>query len=100
MSGVLAPGFLPLAAAAEWAGVSPRTLRRWFQSGLPRYQAPGGRKILLKPDDLEAFLVRKQQTPIDLEALADATMRELEALGRLKPAKPMRQAGPTKESKS
>ncbi len=70
-------GFLPLADAARWAGVSARTLARWIARGLPKYQAQRGGKVLLRPEDIERFLHR-QATPLpDLDQLVDDVLEGL-----------------------
>ena len=51
---------MPLVEAAAWAGVSPRTLKRWIRRGLPIYQAGPREKVLVKPGDIDQFLTRKQ----------------------------------------
>jgi hypothetical protein len=53
-------GYLPLREAAKWAGVSPRTMKRWFSRGLPRYQAGPRAKVLVRQEDIETFLMRQK----------------------------------------
>lgn len=53
-------GYMPLREAAKWAGVSSRTMKRWFGRGLPKYQAGPREKVLVRREDIEAFLVRQQ----------------------------------------
>ncbi len=65
------PGFLSLTNAAAWAGVSPRTLRRWIAQGLPTYQASPRSKVLLRPSDIELFLTRQQVERPDLNAMVE-----------------------------
>jgi predicted site-specific integrase-resolvase len=65
------PGFLPLAAAANWAGISTRTLVRWIARGLPKYQAQRGGKVLLRISDIERFLGRQTAPQPDLDKLID-----------------------------
>jgi Helix-turn-helix domain len=52
--------WLPIAAAAGRAGVSPRTVKRWIAAGLlsaTRLPSPGGRGHLrVRVGDLEALL--------------------------------------------
>jgi len=71
------PGFLPLAEAATWAGVSSRTLKRWIASGLPKYQAGPRSKVLLRPTDIEAYLTRQVANAPNLNALVDEVVKEL-----------------------
>ena len=73
----LSPGFLPLAQAAAWAGVSPKTMKRWMTKGLPVYQAGPREKILIDPHDIRNFLARKQTNHSDLDNLVEEMVAEL-----------------------
>ena len=73
----LLPGFLPLEQAAAWSGVSKRTLKRWIASGLPKYQAGPGSKVLIRPGDIEAYLTRHQANPPNIDSMVDEVMNEL-----------------------
>lgn len=53
-------GFMPLREAAKWAGVSARTMKRWFGRGLHSYQAGPREKVLVCREDIVAFLQRKR----------------------------------------
>ena len=70
-------GYIPLVAAAAWAGVSPRTLKRWISRGLPIYQAGPREKVLVKPQDIDQFLTRKQAPTPDLGAMVDEVLQGL-----------------------
>ncbi|MCH8041444.1 MAG: helix-turn-helix domain-containing protein [Nitrospinae bacterium] len=70
-------GFLPLSVAATWAGVSPRTLKRWLSQGLPYHQAGPRTKVLIRPADIEKFLTRRQHPTPSLDALVNQTLAEL-----------------------
>ncbi len=73
----LTPGFLPLDRAAAWAGVSIKSLKRWFERGLPYYQpCPRGR-ILVKPGDIEGFLTRRQAPKPTLDRMVDEVLKGL-----------------------
>lgn len=74
----LPPGFLPLASAAAWAGVSPRTLRRWLALGLPRYQASPRSKVLIQLVDIQRFLTRRQE-PAESTGRLDRLVDEVAA---------------------
>jgi len=63
--------------AAAWAGVSPRTMKRWIEQGLPRYQAGPRSKVLVCPTDIEHFLTRRQSPAPDLDAMVNAVMKDL-----------------------
>lgn len=77
--GSLAPGYLPLADAAGWAGVSVRTMKRWIASGLPVYQAMARGKVLVRPADIDAFLTKQQAPKLDLSRLVNEVTRDLRA---------------------
>ena len=78
------PGYLPLITAAEWAGVSQRTMKRWIKKGLPTYQAGPGEKVLIRPDDINAFLSRQQAHVPNLNAMVEEVLNSLksERVGR------------------
>lgn len=71
------PGYLSLKAASLWASVSLKTLKRWIASGLPVYQGSTGGKVLVKPQDIDQFLQRRQVPQVDVNALVDETLREM-----------------------
>jgi hypothetical protein len=77
--GTLAPGYLALADAAAWAGVSVRTMKRWIAGGLPVYQAIARGKKLVRPADIDAFLTRQQAPKPDLSRLVNEVTRDLRA---------------------
>ncbi len=66
-------------ATARREGASTRTVRRWLEKGLPCFQAAPGSKILIKLEDVEAFLTRRCKTQVDLNAMADEVMAEIVA---------------------
>jgi hypothetical protein len=70
-------GFLDKQRAARWASVSMRTLDRWIANGLPVYRSGPRAKPLVRPADIEAFLVREQTPRADLNDLVDETLGEL-----------------------
>lgn len=73
----LRPGYLPLREAARWAGVSPRTLKRWIRRGLPTFQAGPREKVLVRPKDIDNFLVRREKPQISLDAIVEETISSL-----------------------
>lgn len=83
---VLQPGYLSLNHAAAWADVSVKTLRRWIAVGLPVHQAPTGGKVLVKPQEIEQFLTRRQAPKVDIDALVNETWREMHEGWRQKDA--------------
>ena len=74
----LNPGFLPLAEAAQWAGVSPRTMKRWISKGLPYFQEGPRPKVLIRQGDIEEFLTRRQTERPALDVMVDTVMSELQ----------------------
>ena len=70
---------LDIAKTAQRYSSSRRTVKRWLDRGLPFFQAAPGSKILIKPEDVEAFLTRHCRTQVDLNALVDEVMAEIVA---------------------
>ena len=75
------PGYLPIRDAAAWAGVSPKTVRRWIKRGLPFRQAGSRAKVLIRPADIDRFLDQKQVVQVDLNKLVDEVMQDLSNSG-------------------
>lgn len=73
----LQPGYLPLKEAAEWTGISVRTLKRWIGRGLAKHQAGPREKVLIRLADVETFLTKKQQPTVDLEAMIAEVLASL-----------------------
>lgn len=63
-------------AAARYS-VSIQTIRRWIRHGLPYAQPIPGGTVLLRVQDLEAFLQRRTHAGDDLERMVDTTLGEL-----------------------
>ena len=57
--------------------VSVRTVDRWIQRGLAFYQASPKSKILISPQDLEAFLTRKSARKPNLDSMVSDVVQEL-----------------------
>ena len=74
----LQPGYLSLKHAATWADVSPKTVQRWIAAGLPVYQATAGGKVLVRPVDIEHFLQKRQVPQVDIDAMVNETLSEME----------------------
>ena len=72
-------GYLSVKEAAAWAGVSPKTLTRWFRRGLPRYQAGPREKVLVRLDDVNRFLTRIQSATVPLDELVDQVLAEIKS---------------------
>ena len=71
------PGYLTLRGAQAWTGMSQRTIKRWIVAGLPVYQGVTGGKLLVKPQDIDQFLQKRQTPKVDLDALVNETLREI-----------------------
>lgn len=76
-SSTIQPGYLPLSDAAKWAGVSPRTIKRWIARGLVTYQAGLREKVLIKPSDIDQFLTRRHVVKPDLNVMVEEVLRSL-----------------------
>lgn len=73
-------GFLTLEHAAEWGDVSVRTLKRWIERGLPKYQAGPRSKVLIRPGDIEQFLLRQVSVSHqNLNVMVDEVFRGLQS---------------------
>jgi excisionase family DNA binding protein len=75
------PAYFDLAGAQAYTGgaLSVRTLRRLIAQpgGLPYHQVGRG-KIIIRKSDLDAYLDRCRHEPVDLDALADQAVAELQ----------------------
>jgi predicted site-specific integrase-resolvase len=70
-------GFLSLEHAAQWADVPVKTIKRWIERGLPKYQVGKGTKLLIRPRDIETFLTRNECKAPDLNAMVENMCKEL-----------------------
>ncbi len=70
-------GFMSIETAAQWCDVSPKTIERWLNRGLPSYQEGPKTKILIAPDDIRAFLTKRQAQQPDLDAMVEEVIRNL-----------------------
>ena len=77
---------------SDWMGVkttgrrcevSPKTVRRWLEQGLPFFQVTPRSKILIKPGDVDVFLKRRRKTQVDLDGMVDQAMGELQSCNDL-----------------
>lgn len=73
----MTPIFLSLEHAAEYADVSVKTVKRWIERGLPKYQAGSRSKVLIRTTDIEDYLRRQQAKTPNLDALVDEVVNEL-----------------------
>ena len=67
--------------AARYAGASTRTLKRWFEKGLPKHQAGPREKVLVRRDEIDAFLQRREAPEMDLDALVEEVLQGLSTKG-------------------
>jgi excisionase family DNA binding protein len=73
------PGYFPIMDAAKYASVSTKTVQRWIKGGLPVYQGTARGKVLIRPTDIDSYLTRRQARQIDLDAIVNDTLRDLQA---------------------
>jgi hypothetical protein len=70
-------GYVPLAEAAHWASVSKKTLLRYIEQGLKVHQARPGSKLLVRLEDIRAFLKPRSVRGVDLGKLVDEVMAKV-----------------------
>lgn len=70
-------GYMSLREAAQWAGVSARTLRRWIAQGLPKYQVTRRAKVLVRAEDIESFLTKSTAPSVDLNRLVEEVLETI-----------------------
>jgi excisionase family DNA binding protein len=70
-------GYMSVAMAAAWVGVSRKTVKRWIARGLSFYQAAPREKVLVRPVDIDAFLARRQTAQVNLSAMVENVMESL-----------------------
>jgi predicted site-specific integrase-resolvase len=68
-------GWAKIKGSSEYAGVSPRTLRRWFKMGLEHSRMPGG-TILINKNSIDQFLKQYTVSENEAEQLANQVMGE------------------------
>jgi len=66
-----------LADAAHWASVSKKTLVRYIGQGLRVHQARPGSKLLVRLEDIRAFLKPRQAKGVDLGKLVDEVIAKV-----------------------
>ena len=70
-------GYIPIREAARWAGVSPKTIRNWIRGGLPHYRGSAGGKVLVRPADIDQFLIKDKAPQIDLDRIVEEMMSNI-----------------------
>jgi predicted site-specific integrase-resolvase len=68
-------GWFRIPQAAEYAGVSPRTLREWMREGLKYSRIHG--IVLLKPEWIDEFVERFAGTSNRADEIAEGLMRKV-----------------------
>lgn len=71
------PGYLSIAGAAQYASVSKKTIKRWINGGLVVHQGTARGKVLIRPSDIDAYLMRKQAPSLNLDELVNDVCRDL-----------------------
>jgi hypothetical protein len=77
------PAYFDLAGASAYLGgaLEVRSLRRLITQpgGLPHYRVGSRGKIMIKRADLDVFLAGCRREPLDLDAVADQALKELQS---------------------
>lgn len=71
------PGYLTIQAAAYYASVSERTIKRWIARGLPSFQGSLRGKVLIRPGDIDLYM-QKKPIPVekhDLDAMVEGVLK-------------------------
>jgi len=76
----ITPAYFDLAGASAYLGGAweVRTLRRLISQpgGLPHYRVGRG-KVLIKREDLDAYMERHRREPVDLHRIANEALTEM-----------------------
>jgi excisionase family DNA binding protein len=68
-------GWAKVKDAAEYAGVSPRTFRKWLKDGLKHSRLPSG-TILISIKDIDTYLRQFEADHSQVDRAVSAIMRE------------------------
>lgn len=71
----MAPGWLKVKQAAQYSGVSPRTIRSWLKDGL-RHSRPRGGAILISTKAINEYLGRYEVNENRAEQLVNEALAE------------------------
>jgi len=63
---------------AKYASVSTKTIHRWINLGLPGYQGTTRGKVLIRPTDIDSYLTRRQTRQVDLDAMVDEVLQDIQ----------------------
>ncbi|MHC4143382.1 MAG: helix-turn-helix domain-containing protein [Planctomycetota bacterium] len=69
-------GWTKIKGAAEYSGVSPRTIRSWLKAGLMHARLPSG-TILIQYAAIDAFLKQFADRQFDVDAVVDELCKEM-----------------------
>lgn len=69
-------GWVKVKAASVYAGVSPRTLRKWLKRGLKHSRLPSG-TILVKYESIDEFLAAFEACDNEIERMVDEIEKEI-----------------------
>jgi hypothetical protein len=69
-------GWARITAAAEYAGVKPRTFRDWLKAGLKHSRMPSG-LVLIKISDIDIFLESFTENKNRVDAIVSEVMEGL-----------------------
>ena len=68
--------WLKIKKASQYAGVSPRTFRKWLKSGLCHAKLPSG-LILIRADQIDEWMKRYETSSNQIDKVVDFLMEDL-----------------------
>ena len=68
-------GWAKITQAAQYAGVSVRTLRKWLRMGLRHSRVPGG-TVLISYKAIDEFLQKHEVQDNEIDKIVDEVMRD------------------------
>ena len=77
------PEWIGIRAVAQYCSVSPKTVWRWVEQGLPYSQRGPRARVLIRHADLDAFLERRCKTGVDLDRMVHQVIGELQSCNDL-----------------
>ena len=69
-------GWAKIRSSSQYAGVSPRTLRKWLKRGLKHSRLPSG-TILIQYSAVDEFLATYEAQDNEVDRLVDTIEKEL-----------------------
>ena len=70
----MTPGWGKIKPAAQYAGVSERTMRKYLHSGLVHSRLPGG-SVFIRYSDIDEFLISFQVKENRAEKIAEGILK-------------------------